>query len=68
MTYTQTDIDNMKAMLASGQIEYRKGDVMVRYRSVEEAMRVLAMMERDVASAAGTKQARVGLITTSKGL
>jgi hypothetical protein len=49
MTWTQTDIDALKAAIASGQLIVRSADRMVNFRSLSEMRETLAMMEAEVA-------------------
>ena len=66
MTYTQTDIDRMKAAIAKGARVVQRGDERVEYRGIPEMRRVLAEMEAEVN---GTVRAFTKLVpTTSRGL
>ena len=48
MAYTQTDIDNLKAAIASGELMSRSGDRSIQYRSLDEMERTLRRMEAEV--------------------
>jgi hypothetical protein len=48
MAYTQSDIDNLKAAIASGELMSRSGDRSVQYRSLAEMQRTLRRMEAEV--------------------
>ncbi len=47
MAWTQTQIDALKAAIASGVLIVRHGDTWTTYRSLNEMMRVLASMEAE---------------------
>jgi hypothetical protein len=48
MPYSQSDIDNLKAAIASGELMSRSGDRSVQYRSLDEMERTLRRMESEV--------------------
>ena len=58
MAYTQTDIDNLKAAIASGELMYRAGDRSIQYRTLDEMERTLRRMEAEVFG----ESARPGLV------
>jgi hypothetical protein len=47
-SYTQADYDAISAAIAEGVTEVRMGDRTVRYRSLNEMMRVKQMMAREL--------------------
>jgi hypothetical protein len=44
ITFTQTDLDNAKAALASGALEVMIGDRRVKYRSQKELIELIEMI------------------------
>jgi hypothetical protein len=48
MSYTQTQIDAMRAAIATGAMKVRMNGEEVTYRTLAEMRSVLAEMERDV--------------------
>lgn len=48
MAYSQTDIDKLKAAMASGARMVKFGDIEVLYRSYEEMQAQLAQMESEL--------------------
>jgi hypothetical protein len=59
VAYTQQQIDELRAAIASGQLLVRSGDRSLQYRSLEEMQRILNLMEADVLGA-GTPRVRLG--------
>lgn len=57
MTFTASDLDNLKAALLSGVLRVRIGDRDVQYRSLDELERTIKKVEAYLAgsSAANTK-------------
>jgi hypothetical protein len=49
MAWSQTDIDNLRAAIASGQVIVRSGDRSIQYRSLAEMRDLLAQMESEIA-------------------
>jgi hypothetical protein len=49
VAYTQADIDELKAAIASGELISRAGNRSVQYRSLDEMQRTLRLMEAEVA-------------------
>lgn len=68
MAYTQSDIDALKASIKSGQQRVRFADREVTYRSIEEMQRILAVMEAEVAGAAGRIRKRRITVTPTTGI
>lgn len=60
MAWTQTDIDALKAAIASGQLIVRSADRMINYRSLAEMRQTLALMEAEVAGSSGALRLGVG--------
>lgn len=46
--WTQADLDALNASIASGHTEVRYGDRTVKYRSLDEMVRIKAAMLRDL--------------------
>ena len=53
-SYTQADIDNLEAALASGELQVRIGDRWITYRAVDELKEALSYVKKQVAIAAGS--------------
>lgn len=51
MAYTQTQIDALKAAMASGVLTVRHGETTNTFRSLSEMEKQLSIMEADVAGA-----------------
>lgn len=64
-TWTQTDIDKLKAAIATGHLTVKFADRSVTYQSLSEMRALLASMQQDVAAAGGT--ASYILLNTRKG-
>lgn len=67
MAYSQTDIDTLKAAVASGEKRVRFADREVEYRSIEELLKAISVAEAEVSESAGTRRRHIR-ISTSKGL
>lgn len=52
MAFTQTDLDNINAAIASGELTVRVNDRLVTYRSVAELERARSLIQSDLAAAA----------------
>jgi len=48
VAYSQTQIDELRAAIASGQLMVRSGDRSVQYRSLDEMRQQLRVMEADL--------------------
>ena len=59
MSYTQTQVDAMRAAIASGATRVRMNGEEVQYRSLNEMRSILADMEASVGS---TKRPKVGVV------
>jgi len=69
MAYTQADVDALKSAIKGGQIEVQYGDKRVRYRSLDEMVRLLKLMQADVAATAGkTRRSMIRLVSAGKGV
>jgi len=68
MAFTQADIDKLKAAIATGALRVRYADRDVMYRSLAEMRQTLAMMEEEVAAAAGRTRTRQVRFMTGRGL
>ncbi|WP_146285471.1 phage head-tail joining protein [Gemmobacter aquaticus] len=55
MSYTQAQVDALRAAIATGALEVQNGQERVKYRSLEEMQRVLAMAEASMAGAASAR-------------
>jgi hypothetical protein len=51
VSYSQQQIDDLRAAIASGQLIVRSGDRSIQYRSISEMREQLRIMESDVAGA-----------------
>jgi hypothetical protein len=51
VAYTQSQIDELRAAIASGQLIVRSGDRSIQYRSIAEMRQQLRIMESDVVGA-----------------
>jgi len=51
VSYSQQQIDDLRAAIASGQLIVRSGDRSLQYRSISEMREQLRIMESDVAGA-----------------
>ena len=49
-TYTQQDIDNLKAAIATGSLRVRHGEKVTEYRSLKEMSVILQAMEKSLSS------------------
>ena len=49
MAYTEQQISDLRAAIASGQLLVRSGDRQVQYRSLDEMRQQLRIMEADAA-------------------
>ncbi|MGB3068450.1 MAG: hypothetical protein WBC18_07880 [Ottowia sp.] len=55
MAFTQTDLDNVNAAIASGELRVRSSNGSeVSYRSIEELLKARAMIEADLAANVGS--------------
>lgn len=57
MSWSQADVDSLKRTIASGQLTWQYGERKVTYQDINSMLRALAMMEAEVAAAAGPVQA-----------
>jgi hypothetical protein len=48
VAYTQADVDELKAAIASGELITRAGNRSVQYRSLDEMRRTLRLMESEI--------------------
>lgn len=55
MSYTQTQVDALRAAIATGALEVQNGQERVKYRSLSEMRRVLADAEASLAGPAQTR-------------
>lgn len=58
MAWTTTERDALKKAIAQGAQRVRFGDRDVEYRSLEEMRQTLALIEAELATAAGTARVR----------
>lgn len=68
MAWTQADVDAIKAAIAAGKgaRSITFSDQSVTFNSIEDMLKLLAVMQQDVNSAAGTSRA-FRFAATSKG-
>ncbi len=67
MTYTTTQLDALKRVLATGERRVSFADKTVEYRSVEELQAAIRTVESELARSAGATRKRQIRVTTSKG-
>ena len=48
MAWTQNDVDKLKAAIATGELQVQYPNGMVKYRSYDEMMSILADMQAEV--------------------
>ena len=60
MAYTQEQYEKLKAAIAGGELSVRYADRSVQYRSIDEMVRILKLMEavlfQDSAGTVGTRR------------
>lgn len=66
MAWTQADIDTLKAAMAKGVRSVTFGDQSLTFHSLDEQRTLLALMQREVNTAAGKPTTRYAV--TSKGI
>ena len=70
MPWTQTDVDNLKAAIAAGggarTITF--GDQSVTFNSIDEMLKLLAVMSAEVSAVTTGSSSRTRLAAFSKGL
>lgn len=64
MAYTQTDLDRLQRMVASGTLSIREGNVVHEFRSMAELMQALAYVRRELATQAAPVPRPAGGIFT----
>lgn len=67
MAWTQTQIDALRAAIASGKRTVTYGDKSVTYQSLEEMIALLRLMESEVAASGGASGGRSTLVAFSRG-
>lgn len=65
MAWTQTDVDTLKAAIASGILHVAYADRTITYKSTDEQLKALALMQAEVNTS--TRQG-YRLASTSKGV
>lgn len=66
MSYTQTDLDNIKSAIASGELMITLADGRtVRYRSISELRSAQRAIEAELAADSGGNLRRRGVVTTT---
>ena len=68
MAYTQTQLDALRAALASGELSVSHDGRRVEYRSIAELERAISTVQSALAVQSGRKPVRRIRIATSKGL
>lgn len=65
MAWTQTDVDNLKKAISDGRgaRSITFGDRTIVFHSVDEMLKLLSVMQQEVAAAAGTSRTRVASIS-----
>ena len=67
MAWTQSDLDAIDRAIASGELTVHFADRSVTYRSLDELLKIRALIKDDLQSQAGTAPERFSLAKTSKG-
>ena len=67
MTYTETDLLELKKALKNSERRVSFGDRSVEYRSIEELKMAIREVEADLARTAGKQKTRQIRVTTNKG-
>jgi hypothetical protein len=67
MPWTSSDLANIDAAIASGTLEVRQGDKVVRYRSIQELKDARVEILNNIAQNSGTPQIRQVRIFTDSG-
>ena len=67
MAYTQTDIDKLKAALASGVLTVRTGEHSVTYQSAADMAKQLQRMQDEVDATSGKTVSRRSVASYSSG-
>jgi hypothetical protein len=67
MTFTEEDLEPIKAAILSGELRVRTNDREVQFRSMDELLKAKAIIEAGVVAASGTPARRQIRLTTSKG-
>ena len=67
MAWTQSDLDAIDKAIASGEVTVHFGDRSVTYRSLDELLKIRALIKDDLQSQAETTPDRFSLAKTSKG-
>lgn len=67
MTYTETDLLELKKALKNSERRVSFGDRSVEYRSMEELKSAIREVEADLARATGKRKSRQIRVTTQKG-
>jgi len=68
MAFTQTQLDNLRAAIATGSLEVGTGSNRVRYRSLDEMKQIEALMAADlndtpITQASGTSRTSIAGFT-----
>ena len=67
MTYTETDLLELKKALKNSKRRVSFGDRSVEYRSIEELKSAIREVEADLTRATGKRKSRQIRVTTQKG-
>jgi len=66
LTFTQADLDNLKAAFVSGALEVQIGDRLIKYRSQKDLVQALEMVKRAVEGFSSEDSPNVVQATFSK--
>ncbi len=66
MAWTQTDLDSLESSLKAGATVVQFGDRRVEYSTIDEMLKLRAVMKAEVEEAAGTTPTRVSYATFNK--
>ncbi len=58
MAYTQTDLDNIQAAIAGGELTVKIGDRLVTYRSIDDLLKASRVISSSINSTAASGPAR----------
>jgi hypothetical protein len=68
MAWTSTDLDTVKAAIATATLRVRTSDGrMIEYRSMDELLAAKQEIERELAAASATKTSKVRRVVTRTG-
>lgn len=66
--YTQEDVIELKKAIATGALSVKIADRSIAYRSTEEMIRILSMIENEIAGNANANSIKTYYVSHNKGL